>query len=503
MARVRARARPDWPLATPHDGVLPCWGANGFVAGRPFFMVPDRARAHAPGLARAGLPAIPRHGQPTAPSEGPQGARVNPLLAHDGARALLALEDGTTFEGLSVGASGEAFGEIVFNTSLSGYQEVISDPSYAGQVVCFTYPQIGNYGVCAADMQSDGVALAGVVVGDMCHTPNNWRAEQSLPDFLAERGIVAIEGVDTREVTLHVREAGTMRCAISTTDLDPASLVARVKAAPSISEHNWVADVSCGEPYDVPAKVDLDRPRKRLSVVALDCGEKRGILRGLVSVGLDVRVVPWDTAAEEILALGPDGVFLSNGPCDPREVHEPAACARELLGKVPVFGICLGHQMMCQAAGASIEKLPYGHHGGNQPVMNLLSGMVEVTAQNHNYGLEFESLGELVPELSGGQQVVDEWHAAGTHDLRFWSERRIAPVVDSRPFGRIRLTHVNLNDGTPEGIQFLEIPAFCVQYHPEASPGPHDAAYLFEAFRRLIEGVPDYLAIDVREGRRF
>ena len=428
---------------------------------------------------------------------------MNPLLATDATRALLALEDGTTFEGLSVGATGETFGELVFNTSLSGYQEVITDPSYAGQVVAFTYPQIGNYGVCAEDMQSDGVHLAGVVVHDMCHTPNNWRSEGSLPDFLAERDIVAIEGVDTRELTLRVRDAGTMRCAISTTDLDPESLVARVKAAPSISETNWVAKVSTAEPYEVSAKVDLDHPRKALKVVALDCGEKRGILRGLVGVGLDVRVVPWDTPADEILAQHPDGVFLSNGPGDPRELPGPSATAAALLGKVPVFGICLGHQMISAAIGATLEKLPYGHHGGNQPVMNLLSGMVEVTAQNHNYGLVYPSAGELDAELSGGEDVVAEWKAANTADLRFWTRRRIAPVVRTRDFGRVRLTHVNLNDGTPEGIQFLDLPAFSVQYHPEASPGPHDAVYLFEAFRRLMEGVPDYLAIDVREGRRF
>ena len=432
-----------------------------------------------------------------------EGVGVNPLLASDAKRALLALEDGTTFEGLSAGAPGETFGELVFNTSMSGYQEVITDPSYAGQVVAFTYPQIGNYGVCAADMQSDGVDLAGVVVSDMCHTPNNWRSEGTLPDFLVERGIVAIECVDTRELTLRVREAGTMRCAISTEDLDPASLVARVKAAPSISETNWVAKVSTAEPYEVTAKVDLDHPRRTHKVVALDCGEKLGILRGLVGVGLDVRVVPWDTPADKILAMRPEGVFLSNGPGDPRELPEPATTAAELIGKVPVFGICLGHQMISQAAGATIEKLPYGHHGGNQPVMNLLSGMVEVTAQNHNYGLEFDSIGDYVAELSGGEDVVAAWHAAATSDLRFWSRRRIAPVVRSGRFGRIRLTHVNLNDGTPEGIQFLDQPCFSVQYHPEASPGPHDATYLFEAFRRLIEGVPDYLAIDVREGRRF
>ena len=428
---------------------------------------------------------------------------MNPLLACGATRALLALEDGTTFEGLSVGSAGETFGELVFNTSMSGYQEIITDPSYAGQVVAFTYPQIGNYGVCAADMQAAGVAMAGVVVCDMCHTPNNWRSEGSLPDFLANQGIVAIECVDTRELTLRVREAGTMRCAISTTDLDPAHLVARVNKAPSISETNWVAQVSTPESYDVPAKVDLDRPRKQLDVVALDCGEKRAILRGLVGAGLNVRVVPCDTPASEILALKPNGVFFSNGPGDPRELPQIEATVSALLGEVALFGICLGHQMVCQAAGATIEKLPYGHHGGNQPVMNLLSGMVEVTAQNHNYGLVFDSLGTFVPELCGGSEVVGAWEAARTHDLRFWSSRHIAPVINSERFGRVRLTHVNLNDGTPEGIQFLDIPAFSVQYHPEASPGPHDAAYLFAAFRALMEGVPDYLAIDVREGRRF
>ncbi|MCH3968758.1 MAG: glutamine-hydrolyzing carbamoyl-phosphate synthase small subunit [Atopobiaceae bacterium] len=428
---------------------------------------------------------------------------MNSLLAHDTPHALIALEDGTCLEGLSVGAQGETFGEIVFNTSLSGYQEVITDPSYAGQIVLFTYPQIGNYGVCAADMQAERPALAGVVVRDMCHTPNNWQSEQSLPDFLEKAGIVAIEGVDTRELVLRVREQGTMRAAISTVDLDPAHLVERVRTSPSISSHNWVADVSCADRYDVDPRLDPDNPRKRLHVVALDCGEKRGIVHGLANAGLDVTVVPWDTSAEEIMSLEPDGVFLSNGPGDPREVPEPAAVAASLIGKVPLFGICLGHQMICQATGATIDKLPYGHHGGNQPVMNLLSGMVEVTAQNHNYGLDFSTLGTLVAEESGGADVASAWAAADPCDLRFWSERRIAPVVANDRFGRIRLTHVNLNDGTPEGIQFLDVPCFCVQYHPEASPGPHDAVYLFEAFRRLMEGVPDYLAIDVREGRRF
>lgn len=430
--------------------------------------------------------------------------QLNPLLASNATPALLALEDGTFYEGLSCGAAGEAFGELVFNTSMSGYQEVITDPSYAGQIVTFTYPQIGNYGMYAAVNQSDGAALAGVVVCDMCHTPSNWQSEQSLPDYLAEHNIVAIECIDTRELTLKIREAGTMRCAISTTETDGTKLVERVKASPSISETNWVAKVSTPEPYTVPAANKVaGEELKPLRVVALDCGEKRGILQGLQNAGCDVTVVPWDTTPEKILAANPDGVFLSNGPGDPRELPVPTATAAGLLGKVPVFGICLGHQMICAATGFELEKLPYGHHGGNQPVMNLLSGMVEVTAQNHNYGLVLSSLGEFVPEECGGSEVLAEWQAANTEDLRFWSERRIAPVVKTPKFGRVRLTHVNLNDGTPEGIQFLDIPAFSVQYHPEASPGPHDAVYLFTAFRRLIEGEPNYLDIDVREGRRF
>jgi carbamoyl-phosphate synthase small subunit len=423
---------------------------------------------------------------------------VNPLLAknQDIPRALLVLEDGTSFEGHCAGAAGETFGELVFNTSLSGYQEIVSDPSYAGQIVMFTYPQIGNYGTCAADMQAGSCALAGVVVHDMCRTPNNWQSERSLPELLEEQGVVAIEGVDTRALTLHVREAGCLRAAISTEDLDPAHLLARVKASPSISEHNYVADVSASTRFEAASTAPADASRPTHRVIALDCGEKRGILDGLTAAGLDVTIVPWDTTAEEILALAPEGVFLSNGPGDPRELPEPSETATALIGRVPLFGICLGHQMLSKALGATLEKLPYGHHGGNQPVMNLLSGMVEVTAQNHNYGLDFSTLGPLVPELSGG-------HATHSADLRFWSERRIAPVVETERFGRVRLTHVNLNDGTPEGIQLLDAPAFSVQYHPEASPGPHDAAYLFEAFRRLIEGAPDYLDIDVREGRRF
>lgn len=415
------------------------------------------------------------------------------LLVDEGShrRALLALENGSTFEGFSAGAAGETFGEVVFNTSMVGYQEIITDPSYAGQIVTLTYPQIGNYGVNAGDMQSSRPWLRGLVVHDMCYTPSNWQSEGDLPSFLMEHGVVAIEGVDTRALTIQIREGGAMRAAISTEDLDPESLVSRVRQSPSISSHNFVADVSPAHVSEVPATGE-----RRFSVVAYDCGEKRGIVDNLAANGMDVTVVPWDTPAEDVLEREPDGVFFSNGPGDPEQVEATAEAARAILGKLPVFGICLGNQIITIAAGGAIEKLPYGHHGGNEPVMNLLTGKVEITAQNHNYGMVFPTLGELVPELSGG---VTE-HAS---DLRFWSERHIAPVVQNERYGRIRLTHVNLNDGTPEGMSFLDIPAFSVQYHPEAKPGPNDSKYLFKAFARLLEGRDDYLAIDVREGRRF
>ena len=417
---------------------------------------------------------------------------MNPLI-DDGStpRALLALEDGSVFEGLSCGAAGETFGEVVFNTSMVGYQEIVSDPSYAGQIVTLTYPQVGNYGVCEEVMQSPELYLRGLVVRDMCRTPNNWTSTGSLPELLGNHGVVAIEGVDTRALTLTIRDKGAMRAAISTVDLDPESLVARVRASERISEHNFVPDVSRKEIVTLPAQGE-----RRFRVVAFDCGVKQGILDGLTSRGCEVTVVPWDTPAEKVLEMDPDGVFFSNGPGDPEQVGPTAAAARAIIGKKPVFGICLGNQLISIAAGSEIEKLPYGHHGGNEPVMNLLTGQVEITAQNHNYGLVFKTMGELVPELSGG--VTEHFD-----DMREWSRRGIAPVVMTKELGRVRLTHVNLNDGTPEGIQFLDAPTFSVQYHPEACPGPHDSAYLFEAFCRLMEGKEDYLAIDVREGRRF
>ncbi|MDO4291283.1 MAG: glutamine-hydrolyzing carbamoyl-phosphate synthase small subunit [Eggerthellaceae bacterium] len=419
-----------------------------------------------------------------------------------GVPALLVLEDGAAFSGTACAARGEVFGEICFNTSLEGYLEVITDPSYAGQIVTMTYPQIGNYGVNLDDCQSDAPALRGLVVRDMCTTPSNWRSQMSLPDFLVEHNVVAAEGIDTRALVRHVRDHGAQRAVLSTEDSSVESLLAKVRASESIVGVNLAATVSCKAAHPFPADalpqshafaVEPPAPQK-YRVVAYDCGAKRSILENLVRVGCDVTVVPWDTPAEEVLAAKPDGVFLSNGPGDPEAVSATYAQVEKLLGKVPVFGICLGHQMISKAAGAAIEKLKFGHRGGNQPVMNLRTGRVEITAQNHGFGLVFPSLGKLVPELSGGCRE----HVS---NLNMWARERIAPVVQNEKFGRIQLTHVNLNDGTAEGIAFLDIPAFSVQYHPEAAPGPTDAHYLFTAFTRLMDGRADYLDIDIAADR--
>lgn len=414
--------------------------------------------------------------------------------------ALLMLEDGTAFHGFSCGAPGETFGEICFNTSMEGYLEVLSDPSYAGQIVTMTYPQIGNYGVTLDDAQRDTFALRGLVVRDMCAEPSNWRSRMSLPELLREKGIVAIEGVDTRALVRHIREAGAMRAGLSTEDLDETSLLGKVRASAPLVGTNLVSGVSCGtiqQAGTLPQShaFAFDEPaQQRYRVVAYDCGAKDSILQDLTRCGCEVTTVPWNTPAEEVLALKPDGVFLSNGPGDPDAVSATFEQVEKLLGKVPLFGICLGHQMLSKAAGAQMEKLKYGHRGGNHPVMNLLTGRVEVTAQNHGFGQVFSSLGELIPEESGG-------YADHVDDLREWVRRGVAPVVANDRFGKIRLTHVNLNDGTPEGMEFLDVPAFSVQYHPEASPGPTDAHYLFTAFTRLMDGVPDYLSIDIASDR--
>lgn len=438
------------------------------------------------------------------------------------APAVLLLHDGTAFYGRACGAAGTATGEVCFNTSLEGYFEVMTDPSYAGQIVTMTYPQIGNYGIDPADVQSakpataassaSAPSLRGLVVRDLCRTPSNWRTSQSVATYLEQQGIVAIEGVDTRALVRHLRDHGAQMGIISTEEFDLAALAAKLEAAPALVGTNLVETVSCSQVHSFTA-ADLsasrafalkessssaasDSPAARKRVAVYDCGIKRGILEGLVRAGCDLTVVPWDTPASEVLATEPDGVFLSNGPGDPDAVEQTYAQVEQLIGKVPLFGICLGHQMISLASGAEIEKLPFGHRGGNQPVMNLLTRRVEITAQNHGFGLVFPSAGVLVPELSGGMAE----HPA-TGDLRFWVERGVAPVVVNESFGRIRLTHVNLNDGTAEGIQFLDAPCFSVQYHPEASPGPTDSQYLFNAFTRLMDGIEDYLNIDIAVDR--
>ncbi len=410
-------------------------------------------------------------------------------MMRDRAPALLVLEDGTSFEGVACGAEGESVGEAVFNTSMCGYQEVLTDPSYAGQVVTMTSPHIGNYGVNGADMESRGTFVRGFVVRSMSPFASSWRAEETLPDFLRRFDVVAIEGVDTRRLTRHIRELGAMRAAISTEDLDPSSLAAKAASAPPMTGADFVREVAITEPYewggemppgcDIPVDTGVLPAEPRYHVVAFDSGIKYNILRRLAEAGCRITLVPPTHSAEDVLALAPDGVFLANGPGDPAAVGYLFGTLRKLIGRIPLFGICLGHQMLSLAVGAKTYKLKYGHRGGNQPVKNLLSGRVEITSQNHGFCVDFGSIGRLMPELSGG---VD--HDAG--DLGFWAKAGVAPVVRSSDFGRVQLTHVNLNDMTTEGLRLLDSPAFSAQYHPEAAPGPRDARYMFDAFVRMM-----------------
>ena len=415
-------------------------------------------------------------------------------------KAILALEDGTVFEGRACGANGEADGEVCFNTSMAGYQEILTDPSYAGQIITMTMPHIGNYGVNGADMESRGVFATGFVVRKMETTPSNWRAEESLPDFLVRNGVVAIEGVDTRRLTKHIRDVGAMRAVISTIDLDADSLVAKAKVAPGLVGRDLVADVATSARYTwgeegpegkMPIDTGILPVSPRFKVAAFDSGVKYNILRRLSEAGCEVVVVPPTTSAADVLALEPDGIFVANGPGDPSAVEYLYSTLRDLVGVKPLFGICLGHQMLSLAVGASTYKLKYGHRGGNQPVKNLLTGGVEITSQNHGFCVDFSAIGDLIGEESGGL-------AHDTQDLGAWATSGVAPVVRSEKFGRVQLTHVNLNDMTTEGIRLLDHPAFSVQYHPEAAPGPHDARYLFGAFVGLMEGREEYL--DASEG---
>ncbi len=352
--------------------------------------------------------------------------------------ALLVLADGTVFEGEAAGAEpagGVATGEAVFNTVMSGYQEVITDPSYAGQVIAFTYPHIGNYGVAPDDDESRRPFCRGVVVRELARRPSNWRSTEDLSGYLTRHGVPAITGVDTRRLTRHLREAGSMPCAFGTAD--ERMLKEAAASAPGTEGLDLVSAVTTGAPYSWGGGP--------LRVVAYDFGIKRNILRNLAAVAA-VEVVPASTPASEVLERRPDGVFLSNGPGDPAALTGPTSQIRALLGRVPVFGICLGHQLLGAALGAETFKLKFGHHGGNHPVRRMATGAVEITSQNHNY------------------------------------------AVAEGPSDAFAVTHVNLNDGVVEGLRCRDVPAFSVQYHPEASPGPHDARYLFDEFRKLMEG---------------
>ena len=354
---------------------------------------------------------------------------------------MLATENGLVFEGRAVGADGETTGELVFNTSMTGYQEILTDPSYAGQVVTMTYPLIGNYGVTPEDVESRRPFVNGFVMRECCFEPSNWRAQQTLPDYLTEHGIVAIDGVDTRRITKMLRTEGAKKCAISTVNFYQDSLVQMAIDAPDMAGSDYVKAVTIDEPY-----VWNPGSEGPYNVVAYDYGVKFNILRLLADQGCRVTVVPATTPADRVLALRPDGVFLSNGPGDPAALPYIYPCVKALFGVKPIFGICLGHQILGHALGGTTFKLKFGHRGGNQPVMNHDTGKVEISAQNHGFAVDSESLD---PDVA-------------------------------------RVTHTNLNDKSVEGLEHRTMPVFSVQYHPEASPGPHDSRYLFQRFTRAM-----------------
>jgi carbamoyl-phosphate synthase small subunit len=356
--------------------------------------------------------------------------------------ALLALEDGRTFRGRSWAAEGEACGEMVFNTSMTGYQEVLTDPSYAGQIVCMSYPLIGNYGVNSADEESARPWVEGFVVREASRVASNWRSEGSLDDYLKRWNIVAMEGIDTRALVRHIRDKGAMRACISTVDLDEASLIEKARESPAMENRELASVVTTRQPYEVAAVGE-----ERFHVVCYDFGVKRNSLRELAARGCRVTVVPAATPAVEVLAMNPDGVFLSNGPGDPASMNREVEEIRQLVkAAVPTFGICFGHQLLGRAFGGKTFKLVFGHRGGNQPVKDLQKGDVEITSHNHGF----------------------------------------AVLADSLP-PEVEVTHINLNDRCVEGMRHVTLPIISVQYHPEAAPGPHDAAHHFRRFIELME----------------
>ena len=376
---------------------------------------------------------------------------------------LLVTADGAVFRGVSVGATGATTGEAVFNTSMTGYQEILTDPSYAGQVVVMTVSHIGNYGESDFDEQSNGPAASGFVMRSLSRMHSNWRSEGSFAAYLNHHGVVALSDIDTRRLTRHIRDHGAQPVAMGA-DVDERELRDLAASAPTMTGQDLATGVSTPHPYDVAA--DSDR---RGSVVAIDLGMKRDIVRQLTGRGLDVTVVPAKTSATDILALAPTGVFLSNGPGDPEPLTETTATLRALLGQVPVFGICLGHQVLGLALGATTFKMGFGHHGGNHPVRRLSDGKVEITAQNHGFAVDPWSLTDRTAPVRSGLVTSDL--------LPERVETVVGPAVP---------THQNLNDGTLEGIRCLDVPAFGVQYHPEAAPGPSDANYLFDEFVTLM-----------------
>ena len=372
--------------------------------------------------------------------------------------AKLALSDGTVFTGTAFGAEGEVYGEVVFNTSMTGYQEILTDPSYCGQIVTMTYPLIGNSGINTEDVESGGIALRGFIVRELCRHPSNFRSTQPLDEYLRENNVLGLEGIDTRALVRRIRVHGAMTGVLSTVDLDDASLVEKARKSPDIVGRDLVREVMPETTFDWSECLpDLGRPsifahregqansKSGAHVVAIDYGMKWNIPRHLRDLGCRVTIVPGTATAEEILALNPDGVFLSNGPGDPRPLDYAIGTIRGLLGKKPIFGICLGHQLLGLASGGEIYKLKFGHRGANQPVLNKATGQVEITTQNHGFALDATTLPK-----------------------------------------NVEVTHVNLNDQTVEGIRHHDHPAFGVQYHPEAAAGPHDSHYLFEEFRKLL-----------------